>query len=177
MGNTPKRAIWTALLGAAALATSGSLSTSSGLAGECEDLKSLARPDTLPVSAPGSESGPFNWGFLETPANAPNEPSFDGSFKWALGADWRWRDFDLALDMPKVDALPGPALNGAMTGELSRLQTRGGKMVIATNYVDNDPAKGGAMQRPPRLYPQAAWHNGDGDPNDAANFVCATEKK
>ena len=43
---------------------------------------------------PGSEAGPFNWGFLETPANAPATPAFDGLFKWVFGADWNWRDFD-----------------------------------------------------------------------------------
>ena len=218
---------------------------------------------------PGSESGPFNWGFAEAPGNAPGEPAFDGLFKWVFGADWNWRDFDVERDMPKVDAMLGPDLDDVTTGDMSRFQARGGKLImfqgwadpivpplqtvdfykrlakqfggeektqefarlfmvpgfghcfggagpnrfdssafgglgppstdadhdmftalnrwvedgvapsqiIATKYVDNDPAKGVAMQRPLCPYPQAAWYKGEGDPNDAANFVCATDKK
>ena len=70
--------------------------------------------------APGSEFGPFNWGFLEAPVNAPGEPSFDGLFKWVFGKDWDWRKFDLDRDMPKVDAELGPILNGAATGDFSK---------------------------------------------------------
>lgn len=217
---------------------------------------------------PGSEAGAFNWGFLETPANAPGEPSFDGLFKWVFGADWNWRNFDLERDMPKVDATLGPVLNGATTGDLSKFRARGGKMivyqgwadpivpprqtiafyegisakfggdqsaqefarlfmvpgfghcaggpgpnrfesssfaglappsqdaghdlftalshwvedgappaqVIATKFVSDDAAEGIAMQRPICPYPQKAWYKGDGDANDAANFVCAASK-
>ena len=46
--------------------------------------------------------------------------------------------------------------------------------VVATGYVDSkDPSKGIAMQRPLCAYPQKAWYKGEGDPNDASNFVCA----
>jgi hypothetical protein len=49
----------------------------------------------------GSEAGPFNWGFLEAPGNAPGEPAFDGLFKWTFGANWDWRSFDVERDMPR----------------------------------------------------------------------------
>jgi len=216
----------------------------------------------------GSESGSLNWGFLEAPSNAPREPSVDGLFKWVLGGDWDWRNFSFERDMPKVDAVLGPILNGAMTGDVSQFHSRGGKLlifqgwadpivapqqtialykglaekfggdtevqnfarlfmapgvghcsggpgpnsfnsavfagvkppsnspgddvfaalahwvedgsapaqVVATKYVDDDPSKGIALQRPLCPYPQKAWYNGAGDPNDAANFTCASQK-
>jgi hypothetical protein len=218
---------------------------------------------------PGSESGPFNWGFIEAPGNAPGEPAFDGLFKWVLGAEWNWRDFNLERDMLKVDATLGPLTNGATTGDLSKFRARGGKMiiyqgwadpivpprqtvafyqgisakfggeqpaqefarlfmapgfghcfggpgpnrfesssfggarppsddadhdlftalshwvedgvapsqVIATKFVDDDPSKGVAMQRPICPYPKKAWYKGEGDTNNAENFVCATGKQ
>ena len=217
---------------------------------------------------PGSETGGFNWGFLEAPANAPGEPSFDGLFKWVFGADWNWRAFDVERDMAKVDATLGPVLNGAMTGDISKFRARGGKMivfqgwadpivgplqtvnfykglaakfgdaqgtpdfarlfmvpsmghcsggvgptsfasavplavdppstdanhdlftaltqwveggkppseVVATKYVDSDPSKGIAMQRPLCPYPQKAWYAGEGDANKAASFTCSLAK-
>jgi feruloyl esterase len=85
---------------------------------------------------PGSESGLFNWGFLEAPANAPGEPAFDSLFKWALGADWNWRDFNFERDMPKVDAALGPSVNGATSGDLSKFRDRGGKMIIYQGWAD-----------------------------------------
>lgn len=85
---------------------------------------------------PGSESGAFNWGFLEAPFNAPKEPSFDGLFKWVFGADWNWRNFDFDRDMPKVDATLGPVLNGAMTGDMSRFQAGGGKLLMFQGWAD-----------------------------------------
>jgi hypothetical protein len=45
--------------------------------------------------------------------------------------------------------------------------------VIATKYADGDPAKGAKMTRPLCPYPQIAKYKGNGDPNDAGNFVCA----
>ena len=86
--------------------------------------------------APGSEFGPFNWGFLEAPVNAPGEPSFDGLFKWVFGKDWDWRKFDLDRDMPKVDAELGPILNGAATGDFSKFHARGGKLLIFQGWAD-----------------------------------------
>lgn len=85
---------------------------------------------------PGSETGPLNWAFLEAPANAPGEPSFDGLFKWVFGADWNWRNFDLDRDMPKVDAELGPILNDATTGDLSQFKARGGKLLIFQGTAD-----------------------------------------
>jgi feruloyl esterase len=32
------------------------------------------------------------------------------------------------------------------------------------------------MQRPLCPYPQKAWYKGEGDPNDASNFVCASKQ-
>lgn len=85
---------------------------------------------------PGSEAGGFNWGFIEAPGNAPGEPAFDGLFKWVFGANWNWRDFDLERDMPKVDAMLGPSVNGATTGDLSKFRERGGKMIIYQGWAD-----------------------------------------
>ena len=85
---------------------------------------------------PGSESGGFNWGFLQAPFNAPGEPSFDGLFKWVFGADWNWRDFSFERDMPKVDAALGPVLNGAVTGDMGQFQARGGKLVLFQGWAD-----------------------------------------
>ena len=48
--------------------------------------------------------------------------------------------------------------------------------VIATKYVDDDPSKGIAMQRPLCPYPQKPWYKGAGDEKEAANFVCAVSK-
>lgn len=45
--------------------------------------------------------------------------------------------------------------------------------IVATKFVDDDPAKGVKFTRPLCPYPQAAKFKGTGDPNDAANFVCA----
>ena len=49
--------------------------------------------------------------------------------------------------------------------------------VVATSYVDNDAAKGIAMQRPLCPYPQKPWYKGGGDPNIAGNFACAVESR
>jgi len=45
--------------------------------------------------------------------------------------------------------------------------------IVATKYVDDNPAKGVKFTRPLCPYPQSAKYKGTGDPNDAANFVCA----
>jgi Tannase and feruloyl esterase len=44
--------------------------------------------------------------------------------------------------------------------------------IVATGFVDGNPAKGVAMTRPLCPYPQQAQYQGSGDPNDAANFTC-----
>ena len=217
----------------------------------------------------GSEVGGLNWSFLQAPANAPGEPSFDGLFKWVFGADWNWRNFNFDTDMVKVDATLGPILNDATKGDMSRFRERGGKLVIfqgwadpivgppqtvalynglakkfggdqetqkfarlfmvpgvghcgggdgpnafnsaslgspnppaidasddvfaalihwvedgvapaqviATKYTDDKPESGIATQRPLCAYPQKAWYKGEGNTNDAGNFVCSAEKK
>ncbi|HMD48134.1 MAG TPA: tannase/feruloyl esterase family alpha/beta hydrolase, partial [Bryobacteraceae bacterium] len=45
--------------------------------------------------------------------------------------------------------------------------------IVATKYVENNPTKGIAFQRPLCPYPQVAKYKGSGDMNDAANFTCA----
>ena len=47
--------------------------------------------------------------------------------------------------------------------------------IIATKYVNDDPAQGVRRTRPLCPYPQAARHTGSGSLDDAANFVCATD--
>ena len=44
--------------------------------------------------------------------------------------------------------------------------------IIATRFVDNNPAKGVQMTRPLCPYPEVAHYKGTGDANDASNFVC-----
>lgn len=85
---------------------------------------------------PGSESGAFNWGFLEAPINNPAEPSFDGLFKWVFGAGWNWRTFNYGEDMAKVDAVLGPVLNGVTTGDVGKFRARGGKLVMFQGWAD-----------------------------------------
>ncbi len=44
--------------------------------------------------------------------------------------------------------------------------------IVATKYVDDNPAKSPRMTRPLCPYPQLAQYNGAGDQNDYANFTC-----
>jgi feruloyl esterase len=44
--------------------------------------------------------------------------------------------------------------------------------IVATKYVDNNPTKGIALQRPLCAYPQVARYKGSGDVNDAGSFAC-----
>ena len=44
--------------------------------------------------------------------------------------------------------------------------------IIASGYVDGNPAKGIAMTHPLCPYPEQAYYKGSGDMKDAANFVC-----
>jgi feruloyl esterase len=85
---------------------------------------------------PGSESGVFNWGFLQSPGNAPGEPGFDGLFKWVFGPNWDWRTFNVERDMVKVDAALGSALNGAVTGDVTKYRDRGGKLIFFQGWAD-----------------------------------------
>jgi hypothetical protein len=49
--------------------------------------------------------------------------------------------------------------------------------IVATRYVDEDPAKGIKMTRPLCPYPQAAKYKGAGDPNHAGGFECVPGAK
>ncbi|HYL84803.1 MAG TPA: tannase/feruloyl esterase family alpha/beta hydrolase [Candidatus Angelobacter sp.] len=49
--------------------------------------------------------------------------------------------------------------------------------IVATKFVDDNPAKGVKFTRPLCPYPQTAKYKGTGDTNDAANFVCAPGDK
>jgi len=83
----------------------------------------------------GSEGpGAGGWRFTETALN--HEPAFDGLFKWVFGAGWDWRTFDLDRDMPKVDALLGPDLNGVTHGDLSQFRAHGGKLILYQGWAD-----------------------------------------
>jgi feruloyl esterase len=46
------------------------------------------------------------------------------------------------------------------------------EIVLATHYVNNMPNQGVAFTRPLCSYPQEAVYKGNGNTNDAANFVC-----
>jgi Tannase and feruloyl esterase len=48
--------------------------------------------------------------------------------------------------------------------------------IIGTKYVDDDPAKGVAFQRPLCPYPQVAKYKGSGEMHDAGNFACVAGK-
>jgi feruloyl esterase len=90
---------------------------------------------------PGSEApGRSGWAFIQAAPN--NEPAFDGLFKWVFGADWDWRKFDLDRDMPKVDAMLGPSVNGVMQGDISRFRANGGKLVMYQGLADTLVAPG-----------------------------------
>jgi hypothetical protein len=44
--------------------------------------------------------------------------------------------------------------------------------IVATRYVDDNPAKGARMTRPLCAYPEVAVYKGNGDSNDSASFDC-----
>ncbi len=48
--------------------------------------------------------------------------------------------------------------------------------IIATKYVNDNPAQGVVMTRPLCPYPEQARYKGTGSTNDAANFVCANDR-
>ncbi len=49
------------------------------------------------------------------------------------------------------------------------------RVIIATKYADDGPAKDVKMTRPLCPFPQIAKYKGTGDTNDAGNFACATD--
>ncbi len=85
---------------------------------------------------PGGEMGPPTWRFVQAPPNAPEEPAFDGLFKWALSEDYNWRTFDFSRDMAKVDAVLGSDLNGATKADLRAFAKHGGKIVLFQGWAD-----------------------------------------
>jgi feruloyl esterase len=48
--------------------------------------------------------------------------------------------------------------------------------IVATKFVDDDPAKGSPCSGRFCPYPSKAWYKGEGDTNDAENFVCTATK-
>jgi feruloyl esterase len=53
-----------------------------------------------------------------------------------FGLNWDWRTFDVEPDMAKVDAVLGPALNGAVTGDVAKFRDRGGKLIFFQGWAD-----------------------------------------
>jgi feruloyl esterase len=49
--------------------------------------------------------------------------------------------------------------------------------IPATKFVNDKPEQGVAFSRPLCPYPQRARFKGEGDPNDAASFVCAPGRR
>jgi Tannase and feruloyl esterase len=48
--------------------------------------------------------------------------------------------------------------------------------IVATKYVNDDPAKGAQATRPLCPHPQIAKYKGSGDPSDAASFECGVPR-
>lgn len=90
---------------------------------------------------PGSEMpDTFGWSFLQKPI--AGGPPFGALFKWVFGADWDWRGFDFARDMPRVDAELDPVVNDAMRGSLAPFAARGGKLIVFHGLADTLVAPG-----------------------------------
>ncbi|MBZ5694861.1 MAG: tannase/feruloyl esterase family alpha/beta hydrolase [Acidobacteriia bacterium] len=86
-----------------------------------------------------------------------------------LGAN----DFGNGVPVPHADATNDVVL------ALDRWVEQGvaPDQIIATGFVDGNPAKGVAMTRPLCPYPKEAHYKGAGDTNVAANFVCRMPAK
>lgn len=84
---------------------------------------------------PGSEGpGRYGWSFLQSGVN--DNPQFASLFKWAYGAGWSWRGFDVERDMAGVDAVLDASVNDATRGTLTAFQRRGGKLIIYHGLAD-----------------------------------------
>ena len=72
----------------------------------------------------------------------------------------------------RVVPRPDPAHDIVMA--LDQWVTRGiaPDAIIATGFVDNDPAKSAVLTRPLCPYPQQAIYKGNGDTNSSASFTC-----
>lgn len=77
--------------------------------------------------------------------------------------------FGGSMPSPKID--PDHDLTSAVARWVE--QGAGPQRIVATKYVDNNPTKGIALERPLCAYPLVARYKGAGDPKDAANFTCA----
>jgi feruloyl esterase len=62
-------------------------------------------------------------------------PPFEALFKWALGADWNWRNFDFDRNYAAVVGKLGPVLN-ALNPDLSAFQSRGHKLIVYHGWAD-----------------------------------------
>ncbi len=72
-------------------------------------------------------------------------------------------------------AAPSNEPRGNVMAALERWVEKGSapSAIVATKHVNDDPAKGVQATRPLCPYPQMAKYKGQGDPKDAAAFVCA----
>lgn len=72
---------------------------------------------------------------------------------------------------------PGPATFDALTS-LEQWVEKGvaPDQILATQFVNNNPAQGVQRTRPLCPYPQVSKYKGSGDPNNAANFTCVEDQ-
>ena len=77
-------------------------------------------------------------------------------------------EFGAFIDPPVVDA------NHDLLKALERWVEQGvpPDRIIATRYVDGNPAKGVQFQRPLCPFPRTAHYDGGGDPSRANSFTC-----
>lgn len=85
-----------------------------------------------PGVPPGSE---LDWFHFGPPPGKTAPPPYEAIFKWALGADWNWRNFDFDRDYAAMVAKLGPALN-ALDPDLSEFQSRGHKLIVYHGWAD-----------------------------------------
>ncbi|MGJ7511263.1 tannase/feruloyl esterase family alpha/beta hydrolase [Variovorax sp. GT1P44] len=81
----------------------------------------------------GSESAVFGLAFQGDTVSWPLQQLY--MFKWALGADWQYTNFDFDKDMDKVDSVLAPILN-ANDANLSRFRSSGGKLMMYNGTAD-----------------------------------------
>ena len=83
--------------------------------------------------AVGSESAVFGLAFQADTVSWPSQQLY--MFKWALGANWTYANFDLDHDMDTVDARLAPIMN-ANDPDLSRFKAAGGKLMMFNGTAD-----------------------------------------
>ncbi|HXY40872.1 MAG TPA: tannase/feruloyl esterase family alpha/beta hydrolase [Vicinamibacteria bacterium] len=69
-----------------------------------------------------------------------------------------------------------PGRNVSLALEQWVEQGKAPSTIVATRFVDNDPAKGAQRTRPLCPYPQVAHYQG-GNPDDAASFACGAQTR